>query len=205
MSINGFVVARLPHLNYLVREGDAVPCLNGIYYAGIDRQRWSDLFDETFYNKKAPAHINSLAIALKAVNNDFSGIDLCKDEASALTLPDYSNRQSIRNELLAVRSPSLNATKGTIDTETPIEWIGFDFFATGEWSLIAGGLFAHPKRYCAWQTRINRFGLFSDTSLLTEYSSAYIEAADANESEPIAPSSEGLEKIAIEVGRVGKQ
>jgi hypothetical protein len=46
MRINGFAVVRLPHLNYLVPERDVIPFANGIYYAGVDRQRWASLLDE---------------------------------------------------------------------------------------------------------------------------------------------------------------
>lgn len=202
MDINGFIVVRLPHLNYLVPNRDVIPCVNGIYYAGLDRQMWADIFDEDFYGKKSPTEVDHMAAAVKADGDDFTGINLCRDEVIASKLLAYSNRRSICNELIAVRSPSLAPVKGIIHTNLMVEWIGFDFFAVGEWSLIAGGLFMYPEHYSAWLARINRFGLFDDSSLLTEYARSYEQAVAVGRSEPLAPQSAGYEKIAIEIGMV---
>jgi len=202
MTINGLAVVRLPHLNYLVPGRDVVPCLNGIYYAGVDRQRWADVFDEDFYAGRSPIQITRFASSLRPGNNDFTGIELCHDEKMAIQMLDYANRISNSNELIAVRSPSLAAIKGTLESESPVEWIGFDFVALGDWSLIARGMFICPQRYSTLLARANRFGLFDDPSVLAEYMSAYERAVEAGQSEPIAPSSAGFETVSIEVGRV---
>ena len=202
MTINGFIVVRLPQLNYLVQERDVLPCLDGIYYAGIDRQRWVDVFDEDYYTKKAPAELVRLASSIKTGNRDFTGIDVCQDAELAFDLLAYANRESIKNELVALRLPALDALKGTVETDLHVEWLGFDFVALGDWSLIAGGVFISPQHYSAWTARVNRFGLFDDPSLLTEYVQAYEQAVEAGHSEPIAGPEAGFQKIAIEVGRV---
>jgi hypothetical protein len=202
MTINGLTVVRRPHLNYLVPQRDIIPCVNDVYYAGVDRQRWADVFDEDFYARKSPTQVIRFASSLRARNNDFTGIDLCQDEGTAIEMLDYANRTSNNNELIAVRSSSLTASKGTLESGLPVEWMGFDFVALGDWSLIAAGMFTCPQRYSTWLARANRFGLFDDSSLLAEYVSAYEQAVEAGQSEPIAPSTAGFEKVAIEVGRV---
>ncbi len=202
MEINGLIVVRLPHLNYLVPDRDVIPCVNGVCYSGLDRQRWTDTFDEDFYSKRPPPEITLLASAVKAHGDDFAGIDLCRDDAAGARLLDWSNRNSVCNELIAVRAPLPGPIKGIIKTNLPVEWIGFDFFAIGEWSLIAGGMFMYPEHYASWFARINAFGLFDDSSLLTEYTLAYEHAVAAGRSEPLAPQSSGYRIIAIEIGRV---
>jgi hypothetical protein len=202
MTLNGFAVVRLPHLNYLVPECDVIPHARGMYYAGVTRHGWADVFDEDFYAERMPPEIARLAIAIKAKNNDFTGIDLCQDEQVALDLLAYANRDSVKNELIAVRSPLLDATKGCIESDFQVEWLGFDFVALGDWSLISAGMFYFPERYSEWFDRANRIGLFDDPSLLAEYVQAYERDADAGYSEPIAPASAGLGRFAIEVGRL---
>jgi hypothetical protein len=202
MDINGLVVVRLPHLNYLLPKRDVVPFVKDVYYSGLDRQRWADVFDEDFYTKKSPAEVNRIASAVRADGNDFTGIELCRDAVDASKLLAYSNRRSVDNELIAIRSPSLVPIKGSIRTNLAVEWIGFDFFAMGEWSLIAGGMFMYPGHYSAWLARINCFGLFDNSSLLTEYALVYEQAVAAGRSEPLAPRSSGFKQIAIEIGRV---
>jgi hypothetical protein len=202
MTINGLVVVRLPHLNYLVPERDTVPCIDGIYYTGIDRQRWADVFDEDFYAKSIPEEIAGMARIVRAKPSDFTGIDLCQDLTVASRLLAYSNRKATRNELIAVRSPSLKDIKGEVDLGLNVEWVGFDFLALGEWSLILGGLFTHPEHYSAWTGRLNSFGLFNKASLLAEYSLAYDQAVAAEQSEPLAPDAAGYRRIAIEIGQV---
>jgi hypothetical protein len=201
-TINGFVAVRLPHLNYLVQGRDVIPRLNNTYYAGMDRQRWADLFDEEYYKGKVPSEVARIGKSLNKEANDFSGLILCRELDTALRLLSYCNRQGNNNELIAVRSPSLDETRGTIKTNHSVEWLGYDFFAWGEWSLISEGLFMHPAHYATWTTRTNEFGLFDDSSWLIEYTSDYEKFVDQDLSEPIAPKESGLERIAIRVGRV---
>jgi hypothetical protein len=78
MIINGFVVVRLPHLNYLVPGRDVIPCIDGLYYAGVDRQRWIDLFDEDYYAKRLPSKMVREASILKTSENDFSASPFAK-------------------------------------------------------------------------------------------------------------------------------
>jgi hypothetical protein len=200
MIITGLIAVRLPHLNFLDPGRDVVPCINGIYYAGVDRQRWVDVFDDEFYAKKSPAEIVRLAQAMKR-RNDCTGIDVCQDIDAASKLLGYSNRRSIDNELIVVRSPFLNAKFGSIEIDREVEWIGFDFVGEREWSLIGSGLFMSPQHYSKWLPLINQNGLFDDSSLLAEYARAYEQAVEAGHSEPLANQSVGFEKIAIEVGR----
>jgi hypothetical protein len=200
MKINGFLVVRLPQLNYL--PGHLVPCVGDTCYSGVDRLSWVDVFDEDFYANRCPVAIGALAHTIKTANFDFTGIDLCQNISVAAKLLQYSNRISGRNELIAVNSLSLCPLKGVIEVDLQVDWLGYDFIRLGEWSIIAGGMFMHPSYYSNWFTRINKHGLFDDDSLLPDYLLAYEEAVTKNQSEPLGPASSSLGTVAIEVGRV---
>lgn len=202
MKINGFLVVRLPHLNYIVPGRDLVPCLGDICYAGVDRQKWLDVFDQDFFEGNAPEDVMVLGHAIKAGTHDFTGIDVCRDWSKATRLLQYSNRNSPSNELIAIRSPALNPFKDTMEIDLPIEWLGHDFVRLGEWSLIAGGLFMDSQFYHMWLSRINGFGLFSDASLLSDYALTYEAASAQGCSEPLGPATSSLGTVAIEVGRI---
>lgn len=207
MIMNGLIVVRLPQFNYRDILGSRptrtrIPVVGNIFYCGIDRQPWADVLDLDYFAKRTPQTIVQLAKEINNKNDDVTGIEVCQDIAVAHELLSYSNRHMNNNELVAVRATALNDFKGTMDTMLRVEWIGFDFVALGEWSLIANGMFMYPEDYSAWFERINRFGLFDDAALLRDYALAYEEAVKADRSEPLAPSSAGIKIAAIEVGRV---
>lgn len=198
--MNGFAVVRLPNLNYVDERRQACPVIGDVYYSGIKRLPWTDVFDEDFYRHRMPEKIRDLTVGI--TSKDFSGIDLCQNLRAAQELLHYSNRNSVANELVVVRSDALNVVKGCIEVEQSVEWMGFDFVALGEWSLIEAGLFRHQDYYENWLPLVNRFGLFDDPLLLSDYVATYQEAAAIAKSEPIAPSGEGFGQLAIEVGRL---
>jgi hypothetical protein len=202
MTVAGFVVVRRPELNSLVEGRDLVPRLGSIYYSGVDRQRWADVFDEDFYANRVPDEIRTMALALKENTRDFTGLDLCGNVEAASVLLAYSNRHEVSNELIVIRSPGLEEFKGSIEVECQVNWIGYDIVAIGEWSLIGQGVFRNPDYFSAWLPRINPFGLFNDATLLVEYVSAYEKGVADGQAEPTAPRSAGLGILSLEVGMV---
>lgn len=207
MIINGFLVARLPAENQMMPapSGPVLPGVNGIFYAGIDRCAWCDVHDEAYHAGKAPPEIAALADRIRGDCIDFSGIELAKDFDVARALLEYSNRAALRNEIIAVRSAQLDEIKGTFDTQLPIEWLGIDVKGFGEWSLIAGGLFAAAERFQPWIRCINENGLFDTPEVASEYERAYRQAVALGHAEELAPASAGSPIMQIRVGRVGTQ
>lgn len=202
-TINRFlVVVRLPHLNHMVPDRDVLPCINGLYYAGVDRQRWIDVFDEDYFAGHVPSNILNLIGKIRNQASDLTGIDLCQRANDALALLNYSNRRTATNELIAVRAPSLDPIKGTIQCDLQFEWLGYDFVRLGEWSLAMAGVFMHPQNYSRWVELLNSSGLFDDRSLLKTYEQNYEKAVEQDCSEPLAPASAGLETVEMRVGRV---
>jgi hypothetical protein len=204
MIINGFLVVRAPEENEVVHVPPVrlVPSLNGIFYAGIDRCEWFDLYDEDYYSGAAPRRIASIAKAMEKECVDFSGIELTRDFNIARELLAYSNRSIARNEIVAIRSSQLDEVKGTLDTDVPIEWLGLDVFGEGEWSLISYGLFASPERFGKWTGRVNASGLFDTPQDASEYERAYQTAVTLGQVEALAPPSDGFRVLQVRVGRV---
>jgi hypothetical protein len=200
--VAGIVIVRLPRLNSLPPIQMVTPQIDGCYYAGLDRLRWVDVFDEDFYTGKVAHDVRELARGIHEANHDLTGITVCRDAEVASVLLKHANRRGLANELIVVRSPQLDVIKGTVDINWPIEWLGYDVMGLGEWSLISNGLFIDPEYYARWVPQINRFGLFDDCSFVEEYIAAYEEAVAKGKSEPLAPLESGFPRIAVELGRV---
>ena len=116
MIINGFLVVRLPSENPVVPAPSArvLPSGNGIFYAGLDRCAWDDLYDEAYYMGKAPPEVASIAKGMRDDCVDISGIGLARDFDIARGLLEYSNRTAARNEIIAIRSGQLDEAKGKL-------------------------------------------------------------------------------------------
>ena len=51
-NITSFMVVRLPQFNSLVEGRDIVPVIDKLFYAGMKRCPWADVFDEDYFRKK---------------------------------------------------------------------------------------------------------------------------------------------------------
>ena len=202
MNIHGFLVVRLPIFNFLVSERDKFPRLGEIEYHGVDRHPWNDIFDDAYYDGKLEGELKNSIDLLRKRQLTSMSIDICRDEREAKYFLEYSNRTNKINELIAIRIHGNCNYNSHIYTSLDVEWIGFDFFSTGEWSLIANGLFLYSKYYGHWTSVVNKYGLFDDENLLPEFADFYDGAAREGFSEPVAPDSAGLTKIAIEIGKI---
>jgi hypothetical protein len=202
MTFAGFVVVRRPEFNYLVPGREVVPRIGDVYYRGVDRQRWIDVFDEDFYSNRTPEDVRMLGTTLRNSNRDFTGIDLCRDEEAASKLLAYSNRSAPSNELIVVRCPELENVNGASKINCTVDWMGYDVVAIGEWSLIAEGVFRNPEYFSKWLPRINPFGLLTDPAAIAEYISTYESAIATGQAEPVAPKSAGLGISPIEIGTI---
>ncbi len=162
---------------------------------------WFDL-DEDYYKKTLPNDLLEIRQSLARDNKDFSGIKLCYDLRVAKKVLEWSNREAVRNEVIAVRSQKLVEMKNkslSLNSEE-IDWLGFDFVSLGHWSLLGGGMFVSPSYFSRWQEYLNEHGLMSGESILREFASNYSAAAKKNSVEPIPDEVYGLE--AIEIGRI---
>jgi hypothetical protein len=203
-SHNGFLVARLPEWNFDEAGRGAyskcAPKLGNVYYGGVLRMPWFDL-DEAFFSGRLPEELIAVRKNLKSNNPAFSGIDLCYDSEVTRTVLNYCNRQSSRNEIIAVRSPLLKEVKETAIESNNVIWQGFDIVALGHWSLLGSGLFWAPSYFQKWIEKLNSKGLFEDPSLVAEFVTDYETAASKGAVEPLPlPQIYGID--AIEIGRI---
>jgi hypothetical protein len=202
--INGFLVVRLPEKN---RDpagrgvySSTPPCINGICYSGIDRMAWFDV-DEDIFDNTLPPDIQRTRMLIEEASYDFTGIELCTDLTDALTLLCYSNRLSVKNELIAIYSEQLDGIKGHFEyTQTSITWLGYDTVSVGWWSLLREGLFVVPTAFPGWKDLLNRDGLFSSQDLTMRYAQAYEEQVQKGAVEELPDRMYEIEGIAI--GRV---
>lgn len=201
MIINGFLVVRLPPL-YEIAPAVLLPAVNEVFYAGVDRGSWDDVFDETYIAKKAPPRIAAMAEKIQSDCIDRSGIRLTDDFDVARELLIYSNRNGRANEMIAIRSGPLNEQKGSFNTEVTIDWLGLDVFLDGHFSMLAYGLFAEPVYFREWATRINANGLFDRSEDAADYEQAYKDAEAVGRVEELADPSHGFRVLQVEVGRV---
>jgi hypothetical protein len=162
---------------------------------------WFDL-DEDYYNKTLPSDLIKIRQSLVQDSNDFTGIKLCYDLQTAKKVLTWSNRETIRNEIIALRSQNLVEIKENSTPAEPagIRWLGFDFVSLGSWSLLAGGIFIAPSYFLRWQNQLNENGLMDDATSLRDYAEDYSVAARKKGVEPFPEGLHGIE--AIEIGRL---
>ena len=206
-SINahhGYLVVRLPQYNFDPQGRGAFrsepPKLGTIYYGGVFRMPWFDL-EEDHYFTKLPPELSRIRRQIKAQNQDFSGIEVCTQYDDAMSVLTYSNRQAIRNELIAVRSEQLGGIKAEVLTgPAEIEWVGFDFVVIGGWSLLENGLFPAPSYFARWVGHLNANGLFDDPSILPAFLNDYQVVASKGGVEELPSPHYGVD--ALQIGRL---
>lgn len=163
-SVCGFMVVRTPQKNADEAGRGAfpnvTPCRADVCYGGIDRMPWFDL-DEAFYKADIPDEMNRARQELSTSNVDFSGINLTSSIDLASAVLRFSNREVCRNEIIAVRSPTLNNLKGSFEVPFGIEWIGVDLVNIGNMSLLREGLFGASRLLDHHFRMLNKQGLFS--------------------------------------------
>jgi hypothetical protein len=200
--INGFLVVRKPTLCYDEKVPRAYSTharkIGEIYYSGVDRMPWYDV-EEDYYINNLPQDILNIYLAVKRANRDFTGLNLCFDIQDALRLLRYSNRNEPRDEIIAVYSESLINDKGSFISIAEIQWIGFDVFAFGEWSLLSEGMFLKPEKFPDFRSAIGPEGLFADWNSVAPYMEAYLSLSRAEIVEPLADP-----PLAIDGLRIGR-
>lgn len=153
-------------------------------YCGIDRDSWQDIM-EGFYKGTLPRRIHEIMQSIEEPG--LTGLRLCRDLNDATAVADYANRHSAEAKIIAVWSEFIAAREGTVPASPgDLQPLGMDVVATGEWSLIAAGVFSAESPLTAWADRLNGHGLFDDERDYVEFAAAYRQAAAADEVEPTA-------------------
>src|SRR5262245_57542525 len=118
--ICGFVVVRKPEH---VKAAMLTPnmWLGDKPYRGVDRLRWADL-DVAYYDGRLPSDVSPIQQQLHRDTADFSGLKLLTDYQKA-EARGFSGEKS---EIIAVWSPYLEDTKGTIPCDINLRYLGLD-------------------------------------------------------------------------------
>lgn len=200
-KINGYIVVRRPDKNFdfekRVGFRDDPPCINALYYAGVDRLSWFEI-EEVYFQENSPSNIQNIRKALKKENDDFTGIDICSSFELAQELLHLSNEINPINELIVIHSDLLDGIKGSfIHDKTSISWHGYDPVSLGHWSLLEAGLFTVTEYFPEWVEKLNEFGLFSNPNDAINYAKAYLNQSEDGKTEPVPPSPYGISPIRI--------
>ena len=185
-QICGYLAVRNPQRYPFHRPKNSDGCADGrrLCYCGIDRDAWQDILDG-FYEGTLPAQIHEIMQSLE--QPDLTGIRLCRDLNDATAAADYANRHSAEVEIVAVWSEFIAAREGTVPASPgDLQPLGIDVVATGEWSLIAAGVFSAESPLGGWADRLNANGLFDNERDCVAFAAAYRQAAAADEVEPTA-------------------
>jgi len=133
----GFLVLRRPDFAYEATGGligySRPRCVGDLYCGGVDRLAWFDL-NEAHARGILPPEIQALRTEIYERNTNWNVL-LSQDYAKASRLLAHSNASAARNELCAVSSNKLAATKGVVDSPPRVEWLGLDLFVGGYGSM----------------------------------------------------------------------
>jgi hypothetical protein len=120
------------------------------------------------------------------------------------------NRSELKNEVISISdfvSPHhddlVDVPIGRQGNNKDIEWIGYDYYAAGEWSLIKYGIFSKPEEFPIWVDKLNQHGLFDTDEYLNAYAAAYRMAAERSVVEPADGDGSGMSVVALRVGLLG--
>lgn len=205
LQINGFLIVRIPQFNFDTEFGpyfefDQIPKLNGVQYNGVGRISWDNL-DVDFRNKTLPQDLHNSFRLMEEERGNYATIKICDNFNSAKTLLEYSNKDLVKNELLAVQSERLAELKPTfIFNEKKIEWLGYDVFYLRGWSLLESGIFFKPDNFLDWKSKINENGLFNTSIEASLYLNEYLKLASINKVEEVPDEFSWID--ILKVGRV---
>ncbi|UTD28360.1 hypothetical protein [Bradyrhizobium sp. WD16] len=184
LNLCGFVVVRKPEFaaNELIRPNLR---LGNLLYQGVDRLRWEDL-EVAHYNRTLPTAMIPIFEELERENNDLSGLKLLKDLSKAQRTLSLASAVS---EIIGIWSVELEQIKGSQDH--PLNWnfLGFDCFGLGEWSLLLEGVFAHPNLFPGLMGNLNENGLLRSEQACLELRERYLALSEEELVEPLMQSS----------------
>jgi hypothetical protein len=195
----GFIVVRTPEtgerkiLNKISIKNEVV------FYRGLDRQRWEDV-EHAYYLKTLHPSVQHAFKVIEENNNDFTTLKVTNDLDTAIALCDFSNKKEKHSEVIAIRSQTLSEIKGSFSAFCAVDWIGYDVFYLGGWSLVQSGIFSRPDQFTSWFEKINQYGLFDNTRDGKSYIDDYLNQSSKNIVEDIPDNPFGID--VIEVGLV---
>lgn len=174
-KICGYTIVRLPskilspnapRYSIMLSNGES------IFYHGLDRLAWEEL-DEQHYAKELPDDLERIWLLKNLSGEDLTGIEILTDYRYAQKALDYSNERSCADELIVVYSDYLQRVKGMLQSIKRIQWLGYDIFPIGEFSIILAGIFQTPKHFDPFISQLNAFGIFDNEEIAQQYYEHY--------------------------------
>jgi hypothetical protein len=189
--ICGFIVVRKPEF---ATTAMLKPNLHagGKTYHGIDRLRWED-FELAYYEARLPASLLPIWQKLDQDGNDLLGLPLLKDYQEASQVLRFSAPKS---EMIAVWSPELERTKGSLTCEVALNYLGMDCVGLGEWSVLLSGPYERLEHFSETVAKLNVHGLLTADAECVAVFERYLSLAA---SELVEPLMEGARATNVKV------
>ena len=197
-NICGYLVVRKSSLNYdeLGRGGcflPSPPIVGEIFYGGIDRMEWVDIYDD-FYAKKPLTEMENIYNMLEVQKKQREPILLLKDSLAAIKYYKYYAEKNKGIDLIAVYSDKIAKKNGIIDNEFGLKHLGIDLFVDGYGSYLREGLFKRPDLFDElFIDSLNTNGIFDDNDdLIDKYISYYNNLTKTHDCLEIFPQNDSL-------------
>ena len=198
-QVVGFVVLRMPQLAVASTSDSSLAASS---YRGVDREPWCDL--------SVAYHAGTLSPSLKAIyrkllkeNRDLTGIRITKHLDDAAIILDYFRQEVEHNELFVIFFSFFQAIKGHVECSRSIQWLGYDAFCIGQWSLLKNGYFISPSHFTDLMLDINEHGLLASADNLERLTRRYVELTREEIVEDLGSIQPHVE--AIRVGKLSEK
>ncbi len=126
-------------------------------YLGVDRLAWEDIGEDYYAGRLSPS-LARIKESLRLQNNDFVGLDVLRSYEDAVSVWRAFKE---KNDIVAVRSSEVSEIKGSFDYDGEMNFLGYDCFCLGEWSVLLRGVYARPEHFSQEVKLLNEHGLLS--------------------------------------------
>ncbi|MDJ1470406.1 hypothetical protein [Xanthocytophaga flava] len=200
-SIAGYLMVRKPTHDYDPNYVTSLPLnpVRGIHYHGMQRMEWYDV-DTYFLEKRLPEKF--MAKYEEIIQSEYFNlfVDLATTKEDVFLFMNLDEEIPIKNEVIVLSSPTLNAIYSEVlVSEDLVEWLGYDIWTLGGWSLIRHAIFENRQLCLLENNPINEFGLFDTSESMVQFVQEYNALGSSDKVDPLI---DGMPVEAIRVGRL---
>ncbi|WP_314004464.1 hypothetical protein [Xanthocytophaga flava] len=201
--IAGYMMVRKPFYNFMssyrTNTEFVLEPVDSIYYQGFQRMEWYDV-DTYFLEKRLPEKF--MAKYEEIIKSEYFNlfVDLARTEEDVFLFMNLDEEIPVKNEVIVLSSPTLNAIySGVFVSEDLVEWLGYDIWTLGGWSLIRHAIFENRQLCLLENNPVNEFGLFDTSESMAQFVQEYNALGSSDKVDPLI---DGMPVEAIRVGRL---
>lgn len=175
-GISGYAVVRKPAWNLEeIPHKDLIlpaPRIGSIYYGGIDRMLWEDA-DVLHHAGSLSNEMELIWQELRRIRGEQQGFRTLKNRSKAEKVLRYINDTDEKNEMIYVKSGSLDTEISEEENIKDLEFLGMDIYRNGIGSMIREGIFSNEDIFSKYLNNLNPNGLFSELETVERYKLFY--------------------------------